>query len=122
MAVLNGSAEAEPFQNRFMRWLMASSILWAVVHRIILPMELTIYTAFWCPDCRVAKRFLNEHGIPYKEIDIETTPGAAEEVVRQTGKRAIPQFVIDGEWVQPYRIGEGFLYAEMEKRLGIKRR
>jgi mycoredoxin len=85
-------------------------------------MELTIYTAFWCPDCRVAKRFLNEHGIPYKEIDIESTPGAAEEVVRQTGKRAIPQFVIDGEWVQPYRIGEGFLYAEMEKRLGIKRR
>jgi mycoredoxin len=85
-------------------------------------MELTIYTAFWCPDCRVAKRFLNEHGISYKEIDIETTPGAAEEVVRQTGKRAIPQFVIDGEWVQPYRIGEGFLYDAMEKRLGIKRR
>jgi mycoredoxin len=85
-------------------------------------MELTIYTAFWCPDCRVAKRFLNEHGISYKEIDIETTPGAAEEVVRQTGKRAIPQFVIDGEWVQPYRTGEGFLYDAMEKRLGIKRR
>ena len=60
-------------------------------------MELTVYTAFWCPDCRIAKRFLKEHGIPFKEIDIETTPGAAEEVVRQTGKRSIPQFVIDGE-------------------------
>ena len=82
-------------------------------------MELTVYTAFWCPDCRIAKRFLKEHGIPFKEVDIELTPGAADEVVRQTGKRAIPQFVIDGEWVQPYRVGEGFLYEEMAKRLGI---
>ena len=85
-----------------------------------LPMELIVYTAFWCPDCRIAKRFLAEHKIPFKEIDIETTPGAAEEVVRRTGKRAIPQFVIDGEWVQPYKPGEGFLYAEMTKRLGLK--
>ena len=83
-------------------------------------MELTVYSAFWCPECRVAKRFLNDHGIPFHDIDIETTPGAAEEVVARTGKRAIPQFVIDGEWVQPYRTGEGFLYEEMAKRLGIQ--
>ena len=67
----------------------------------------------------MAKRFLDEHKIPYTNIDIETTPGAAEEVVKATGKRAIPQFVIDGEWVQPYKPGEGFLYDEMSRRLGI---
>lgn len=82
-------------------------------------MELTVYSAYWCPDCRIAKRFLTEHKIPFKDIDIETTPGAADEVVKRTGKRAIPQFVIDGEWVQPYRVGEGFLYDEMSERLGI---
>jgi mycoredoxin len=82
-------------------------------------MELIVYSAYWCPDCRVAKRFLTEHKIPFKDIDIETTPGAAEEVVKRTGKRAIPQFVIDGEWVQPYRVGQGFLYDEMMERLGI---
>jgi mycoredoxin len=82
-------------------------------------MELLVYTSFWCPDCRIAKRFLAEHHIPFTEIDIESTPGAAEEVVRRTGKRAIPQFVIDGQWVQPYRAGEGFLYDEMKKLLGI---
>jgi len=60
-----------------------------------------------------------EHNIAYQEIDIETTPGAADEVVQRTGKRAIPQFVIDGEWVQPYRVGEGFLYDEMARRLGL---
>jgi mycoredoxin len=83
-------------------------------------MQVTVYSAFWCPDCRIAKRFLKEHNIAFQDIDIENTPGAADEVVKHTGKRAIPQFVIDGEWVQPYRQGEGFLYEEMAKRLGIK--
>lgn len=82
-------------------------------------MEIVLYSAFWCPDCREAKRFLRRHNIAFKEIDIETVPGAADEVVKQTGRRAIPQLVIDGEWVQPYRPGEGFLYEEMAKRLGI---
>jgi len=68
----------------------------------------------------VAKRFLQQNNIPFTDIDIETTPGAAEEVIKRTGKRAIPQFVIDGEWVQPYRVGEGFLFEEMAKRLQIK--
>jgi mycoredoxin len=82
-------------------------------------MQVVLYSAFWCPDCREAKRFLARHNIRYQEIDIETTPGAADEVVRRTGRRSIPQFVIDGEWIQPYRAGEGFLYEEMAKRLGI---
>ena len=83
-------------------------------------MDLILYSAAWCRDCREAKRFLNSHKIPYQEIDIENTPGAADEVVRQVGKRAIPQVVIGGKWVQPYRPGEGFLYEEMSKLLGVE--
>lgn len=83
-------------------------------------MELIVYSAPWCSDCREAKRFLAEHNIPYKDINIEATPGAADEVVRQIGKRAIPQFVIDGKWIQPYAPGEGFLYEEMRELLGVK--
>ena len=82
-------------------------------------MTLTLYSASWCRDCREAKRFLDDHRIAYTEIDIERTPGAVEELLRNVGKRAIPQFVIDGEWVQPYRPGCGFLHAEMSQRLGI---
>lgn len=82
-------------------------------------MSLLVYTASWCRDCRVAKRFLREHHIPYTEVDIERTPGAADDLFRHVGKHAIPQFVIDGEWVQPYRPGAGFLYQEMSERLGI---
>jgi len=82
-------------------------------------MELVVYSAAWCPDCREAKRFLEKHGIPYKEVDVEATPGAAEELVKRTGRQSLPQFVIDGEWIKPYHPREGFLYEEMSKRLGI---
>ena len=84
-------------------------------------MQIVLYTASWCRDCREAKRFLDRHSLPYTEIDIEATPGAAAELVRHVGKRAIPQLVIDGEWVQPYRPGLGFLYEEMSERLGLVR-
>jgi glutaredoxin len=82
-------------------------------------MELTVYSASWCRDCREAKRFLEKHNIPFTEIDIEETPGAAEEVLEHVGKRAIPQFVLDGKWIQPYRPGRGFLHAEMAELFGV---
>jgi glutaredoxin len=82
-------------------------------------MELKVYSAVWCRDCREAKRFLTRHEIPYTEIDIETTPGAAADVIANTGKRAIPQFVLDGKWIQPYRPGEGFLYDDMAALFGV---
>jgi mycoredoxin len=82
-------------------------------------MGLIVYTAPWCRDCYVAKRWLAQNKIVYKEVNIEATPGAAEEVIRRTGKRAIPQFVVNGEWVQPYVPGQGFKYQEMSELFGI---
>lgn len=82
-------------------------------------MELTVYSASWCRDCREAKRFLDKHNIPFTEIDIEETPGAADEVLENVGKRAIPQFVLDGKWIQPYRPGRGFLHDEMAALFGV---
>jgi glutaredoxin len=82
-------------------------------------MELIVYCAAWCRDCREAKRFLADHSIPYTEIDIDSTPGAADEVLAHTGKHAIPQFVLDGRWIQPYRPGQGFLHNEMSTLFGV---
>jgi mycoredoxin len=84
-------------------------------------MDLKVYSANWCRDCREAKRFLTTHNIPFEEIDIERVPGAADEVIDNVGKRAIPQFVIDGRWVQPYRPGRGFLHEEMSELFGVAR-
>ncbi len=83
-------------------------------------MDLKVYSAAWCRDCREAKRFLSKHSIPYTEIDIESVPGAAEEVIANTGKRGIPQFVLDGKWIQPYKPHEGFLHEEMAELFGVQ--
>jgi glutaredoxin len=60
-------------------------------------MNIRIYTASWCPDCRQAKRFLEEHQLPYEEYDIERDPQGARFVkYANDGKRKIPTFDVDG--------------------------
>jgi glutaredoxin len=59
--------------------------------------KVTIYTTSWCPDCKASKRFMNLHGVPYTEFDIEADPSKAEDVVRlNNGLRRVPTIVIDG--------------------------
>jgi glutaredoxin len=82
-------------------------------------MQVTVYSVAWCGDCREAKRFLAKHEISYTDIDIDRIDGAAAEVIAHVGKRAVPQFVVDGEWIQPYRRGRGFSYKEMEALFGV---
>ena len=85
-------------------------------------MTVQLYTASWCRDCRMANQFLNAHGIPYTEIDVDANPAASAELIERVGKRAVPQLVIDGEWFQPYKPGRGLLVEELEQRLGILRK
>jgi glutaredoxin len=84
-------------------------------------MIVQVYATKWCRDCRAAKQFLDEHSIAYTEIDVDADPAASAEVMRRVGKRAVPQFVIDGEWFQPYKPGRGLLYDELHQRFGIPR-
>ena len=60
-------------------------------------MNIRIYTTSWCPDCRKAKRFLEENKLPFEEIDIEADLRAAKFVkVANQGKRKVPTFDVDG--------------------------
>ena len=56
-----------------------------------------MYCTKWCPDCRRARAWLAEHKLSYTEVDITTTPGAAEQVEKWAkGNRTTPTFDIDG--------------------------
>ena len=56
--------------------------------------ELTIYATTWCGDCHRTKTFLDRHGIPYKWVDIESTPSAAELVTAiNRGSHSVPTLV-----------------------------
>ncbi|MFC7443133.1 glutaredoxin family protein [Laceyella putida] len=48
-----------------------------------------------CSDCNEAKRFFQEHHIPYKDYNCEEDPKYAEEVQKLTGKQIIPTIKID---------------------------
>jgi thioredoxin reductase (NADPH) len=53
--------------------------------------KITVYGAYWCPDCRRAKKFLGEQLIPFDWVDIEQDPAAEQLVLEKNhGKRIIP--------------------------------
>jgi len=59
-----------------------------------------MYCTKWCPDCRRARPWLEEHKIPYTEVDIYSTPGAEDQVRAWcNGNLVTPTFDIDGEIV-----------------------
>jgi len=78
--------------------------------------NITIYGAYWCPDCRRSKQFLGEHQIPYHWVDIEQDPAAEQQVLKiNNGKRIIPTIAFgDGAvLVEPSN-------AELAEKLGLK--
>lgn len=55
-----------------------------------------LFGADWCPDCRRAKRFLQDNQINFEFIDVETTDGASDYVMKvNNGKRIIPTIIIN---------------------------
>ncbi|MDP1545900.1 MAG: glutaredoxin domain-containing protein [Anaerolineales bacterium] len=56
--------------------------------------EIKVYGADWCPDCRRAKRILDERQVQYSWVDIDKER-AGEKFVVQTnrGNRSIPTIV-----------------------------
>ncbi|HSG45571.1 MAG TPA: FAD-dependent oxidoreductase [Anaerolineales bacterium] len=77
--------------------------------------KVTVYGAYWCPDCRRAKKFLGEQFVPYRWVDIEQDKEAEEYVLkRNDGKRIIPTIVFEDDsfLVEPSN-------AELAKKLGL---
>ncbi len=61
---------------------------------------IVMYCTKWCPDCKDARAWLAANQLPYTEVDIISTPGAARQVERWAGgNRTTPTFDIDGEIV-----------------------
>jgi mycoredoxin len=53
-----------------------------------------VYATTWCGDCRMARRWFDNHNIPYEYINIEEDEQAAEYVVRvNNGMQSVPTIV-----------------------------
>jgi thioredoxin reductase (NADPH) len=78
--------------------------------------KVTVYGAYWCPDCRRSKKFLGEQFVPFRWVDIEQDmAGEAYVLQKNNGKRIIPLIEFqDGSFlVEPTN-------AELAKKLGLK--
>ncbi|MCE7858917.1 MAG: FAD-dependent oxidoreductase [Chloroflexi bacterium CFX2] len=78
--------------------------------------KITLYGAYWCPDCRRSKKFLGEQFIPFKWVDIEQDKEAEQFVLQKNnGKRIIPTIVFEDDsfLVEPTN-------AELAQKLGLK--
>ncbi len=61
--------------------------------------EITIYSTFWCCDCRRVKQFLRERGVGFREINIDEEPSGEETVLRaNAGRRKVPTIEVNGRY------------------------
>lgn len=74
-----------------------------------------LYCRPGCIDCRLARRFLDRHGVAYTEVNVRSTPAAADRVKEWTGGALIsPVFDIDGTIVIDFK------RSELIKALGLE--
>ncbi len=58
--------------------------------------RLTVYSSGWCPDCRRARRVLEEAAAPFDEVDVDQDARAEALILeRSGGRRVVPTLLFD---------------------------
>ncbi len=73
-----------------------------------------VFTTPTCTYCTAAKRYLRQHHIKFREVDISQDPAAARDVMRRTGSMGVPVLDIGGKIVR------GFDRPKINELLAIK--
>lgn len=77
-------------------------------------MKVIVYSTPACPYCHMAKQFLKENNIEFKDIDVSVDHKAAEEMIEKSGQMGVPVTEIDG------KIIVGFNVTALKQTLKIK--
>lgn len=78
--------------------------------------RITVYTSPTCHWCSVAKRYLADKSLAFREIDVVSNPKGRQEMVKRTGQRGVPVILV-GEHMMI-----GWDRAEFERLLSGRRR
>ncbi len=63
-----------------------------------------MYTGPMCNFCDAAKRLFARNSLKYQEIDISSTAGLREEMIKKSnGRRTIPQIFFDDQHIGGYQ-------------------
>ncbi len=73
-----------------------------------------IYSTPSCPYCHMAKKFLDEKGVSYEDIDVASDESAAKEMVEKSGQMGVPVIMVDDQVIV------GFDKEELVKALELE--
>ncbi|NOZ47720.1 MAG: NrdH-redoxin [Chlorobi bacterium] len=76
--------------------------------------NVVVYSTPSCSWCNTLKKYLDEHKIRYRNVDVSTNQKMAEEMVKKSGQQGVPQTLINGEIIV------GFDRPRINRLLGIK--
>lgn len=79
--------------------------------------EVTIYSTPTCGYCTLAKDFLQEKGVEYKEIDVSVDQQKAQEMVEKTGQMGVPVIIINKDGQEEILVG--FDQVQLSNLLGL---
>ena len=76
--------------------------------------SVTVYSTPTCGYCKMAKEFLKENKIKYKEVDVSANEKAAQEMIKKSGQMGVPVIDVNGKLIV------GFDKPALKKELGLK--
>ncbi len=81
--------------------------------------RVVIYTKDYCSFCNCAKALLRSKNVDFEEIDVTRDQKLQEEVQRLSGRRTVPQILIDGKSVGGFDdLRQLDLTGELDRLLG----
>ncbi|HTK04283.1 MAG TPA: glutaredoxin domain-containing protein [Candidatus Eisenbacteria bacterium] len=73
----------------------------------------TVYSTPTCPYCKMAKAYLQESKVEFKDVDVSADDKAAQDMIQKSGQMGVPVIEIDG------KIIIGFDKEAMKGALGL---
>jgi len=78
-------------------------------HRVI------VFSTPTCPYCNMAKRYLRDRGIRFRDVDVSRDSAAARDLIRRSGQMGVPVIDVNGQLVI------GFDRTRLDRLLGVSR-
>lgn len=74
----------------------------------------TIYSTTMCPYCKLAKEYLEQRAVPFRELNVQNDDEALAKMVQVSGQMGVPVIEING------KIIVGFDKSAIDNALGME--
>lgn len=75
--------------------------------------DIKVYSTPTCSYCKMAKKFLDDNNITYKDIDVTEDRDALDDIIKRSGQMGVPVIDIDGDLII------GFNQAKLKEKLEV---